>query len=135
MLATMIIATLVSLATIPSTNAFNVINTLTVGGLLWSYMIAIAVVLWRKITAPGTIPIGKFFLGRTLGLCINICAVMFALVAITFSGFPTVAHADLGTMNWSVLAWGASAAGFMLFYYFYARKHYTSPVERTRKET
>ncbi|KAF2155681.1 amino acid transporter [Myriangium duriaei CBS 260.36] len=133
LLATLVCSLVISMATIPSANAFNVINAFSLGGLFWSYLIAISVAFWRKITLSERFPVGKFIMGHKLGLVVNSIAIGFLIIVLIFSQFPLVAYADAQTMNWSCLALAIAGMGFVLYYFLYAKEHYTSPVERTRK--
>ncbi|GAM82818.1 hypothetical protein ANO11243_008040 [Dothideomycetidae sp. 11243] len=132
-LATLILSLVVSLVTLSSNNVFNIINTLTLGGLTCSYLIALIVVLWRKISTPDKFPVGKFIMGRKVALLINMVAVSFLIIVVIFSNFPSEIHPSAYTMNWSTVAWACCALGFVLYYRFRARHTYTSPIERTRK--
>ena len=133
LLATLVCSIAISLTTIYSNNVFTIINTLTLGGLLVSYLIAIGVVFWRKIQLPDKFPVGKFIVGRKLGLVVNFLALAFLTLAIIFSNFPSMFHPTAGNMNWSTVTWTCATLGMGLFYWLHGRKHYMSPVERARK--
>lgn len=111
----------------------EMLNTLCLSGLLLSYLIFIVVVFWRKLHAPERFREGKFLLGRRLGLAINFIAMLFLTIAILFVYFPAETHPTTSNNNWSILAWLCILPVLTIYYFLHGRKHYTSPVERTRK--
>ncbi|KAF4551665.1 Amino acid permease-like protein 10 [Elsinoe fawcettii] len=130
--ATLFYAFITSLVIIASPNAFTIITSLSLNGLILSYLVAIVVLFWRKLK-PEPLPRGKFTLGRKFGLTINFMAICFLSFVFVFSFFPTIPNPDPMTMNWSLLVMGCAVIGCSLYYWLHAREHYTAPVERTRK--
>ncbi|PSK34494.1 GABA-specific permease [Elsinoe australis] len=131
-IATLFYAFLTSLVIIASPNAFTIITSLSLNGLILSYLVAIVVIFWRKLK-PEPMPKGKFSLGRRFGLCINGIAILFLTFVFAFSFWPTIPNPTAETMNWSLLVMGCCVIGCSIYYWLSARHHYTAPVERTRK--
>lgn len=139
-----LIAILLSLITLGSLTAFNIVVSLTVAALYISYFLAIALLLYRRVTGGiqyasdspsmiknttgGRLVWGPWCFGK-LGPFINIFALCYLLLVLVFSFFPAATPVeDLTYMNWSsVLIVGVMA--FSLLYYFaYARRTYEGPI-------
>lgn len=131
-LATLICVFLTSLFILASSTAFSTVTSLSLVGLISSYLIAIAVFLWRKLQ-PEPLPLGKFALGRTVGLVTNVVAIVFLAVVGVVSFFPAAPDPTPPSMNWSIVVMGTFLIVLPVYYRFYARHHYISPLERLKK--
>ena len=124
---TSVAVVLLSLINIGSTLAFNIIVSLSLLGLLSTYMLSIGCVLLKRIKGE-PLPPARWSLGR-LGLPINAFAFLYSAFIIIFSCFPTNLPIDLSTANWAPLVWVAVILISVVFYVVYGKKHYTAPVE------
>lgn len=124
---TSFIVVLLSLIVLGSELAFNIIVSLSLLGLLSTYMISIGCVLWKRITNQ-PLPPARWSLGR-YGLAINAFAFFYSFFIIVFSCFPTNLPIDLSTANWAPLVWVGVGILSVIFYVSYGTKHYTAPVD------
>lgn len=124
---TSVAVVLLSLINIGSTLAFNIIVSLSLLGLLSTYMLSIGCVLLKRINGE-PLPPARWSLGR-FGLPINAFAFLYSAFIIIFSCFPTNLPIDLSTANWAPLVWVAVILISVVFYMVYGKKHYTAPVE------
>lgn len=122
-----------SVIVIGSPNAYSIITALSLNGLCCSYLDAILVILYAKLSgAP--LPVGRFSLGRRLGIFINTVAAMFLIIVFMFTFFPTHPDPQPSSFNWAILVTGSTVVFLTVFYYVYAQHHYTAPIERVRKD-
>ncbi|KAL1957144.1 hypothetical protein VTO42DRAFT_6287 [Malbranchea cinnamomea] len=142
-----VISVALSLILIGSVLAFNIIVSLTVACLYLSYLIAIALILYRRCTGAvsyasdsptmlantvGTRLLwGPWHFRGALGIIINICACLYLTLLLFFSFWPVYVPITPADMNYtSVLMVGVIV--FSIFYYqLFARKHYKGPIIET----
>lgn len=110
-----------------STLAFNIIVSLSLLGLLSTYMISIGCVLLKRIKGE-PLPPARWSLGR-YGIAINGFAFVYSGFIIVFSCFPTYLPVTLGTANWAPLVWVAVMTLSAVVYVVHGKRHYTAPVE------
>ena len=121
-----IVAAIIGLINIGSTVAFNAIVSLSIAGLFTSYLIAIVLMIIKRIKGD-TINFGPWSLGRA-GLPVNILSACFVIISTFFSFFPPATPVTLMTMNWSCLMWGGSTLIGLAYYAVLGRKIYHGPV-------
>src|SRR5271155_1072525 len=109
-----------------STLAFNIIVSLSLLGLLSTYMISIGCVLLKRIKGE-PLPPARWSLGR-FGLAINGFAFFYSAFVIVFSCFPVALPVTTSTANWAPLVWVAVIILAVVAYQFHGKKHYTAPV-------
>lgn len=127
-------AAITSLVIFASPNVFTVINSLALNGLILSYLICIATVVWAKLfRVDEEFPKGKFTLGRRKGLFINCVGLVFMTLVLVFNCFPTSADPGVNDMNWSVVVMGATWLFLSVYYCFWGRHPYKAPVDRAKK--
>ena len=135
-IASFVFTALISLINIGSTIAYNIINSVGIAALMFSYIISIGCILWRKLTNQPLLPT-KFSMGTGFGIAVNIFAMCFLVVAFIFSFFPPypVSSGMLSsvTMNWACLIFGVVIIWSVVYYLLYGRKAYVGPVEYVRK--
>jgi len=74
----------------------------------------------------------KFSLGKW-GLAVNLASLVFLVVVLVFSFFPSILNPPADSMNWAIVVY-VSVLGFAGIYYVVsARHHYDGPIEYTRK--
>ncbi|EME42439.1 hypothetical protein DOTSEDRAFT_175502 [Dothistroma septosporum NZE10] len=124
---TSVAVVLLSLINLGSTLAFNIIVSLSLLGLLSTYMISIGCVLLKRLKGE-PLPPARWSLGR-YGLAINAFAFFYSAFIIIFSCFPTTLPVDLSTANWAPLVWAGVIMISVVFYVVYGKRTYTAPVE------
>ena len=125
--ATSIIVALLCLIQLGSTVAFNIIVSLSVLGLLSTYMISIGCVLLKRLRHE-PLPLARWSLGR-YGLAINAFAFFYSAFIIVWACFPVALPVDAGTANWSPVVWVAVMLFSVAFYWGYGTRYYTAPVD------
>lgn len=123
-LVTFMITAILSLINIGSTVAFNAIGSLSVSALLGTYIISLTCLVMRRFEGP--LPHRRWSLG-SVGLLINVGAILFLLVVWVFVFFPMSPHVTPETMNWNSVMFFGTMAFAMLYYFLHGRKDYTSP--------
>lgn len=111
---------------IGSSTAYAIFLTLTISGLLSSYLICISCILIRRLSGK-PLPPSRFNLGRA-GNVVNTFALCFLVVGLFFQFWPSAPNPNGNEMNWSVLIYGVCILFFSAYYYFRARHRYTGPV-------
>ncbi|KAI4212396.1 MAG: hypothetical protein LQ349_009353, partial [Xanthoria aureola] len=151
-ITTTVLSVLLGFISIGSAIAFNDVVSLTLAALYASYLIACALLLWRRCTGcikplplsggsdteksnlPGSA--GKLFWGPwripgLLGTSINLFACIYLLIIEIFVFWPPTKEVDGATMNYSVLVMGAVAIFSAVYYLFWGRRTYHGPVVDT----
>lgn len=118
---------LLCLIQLGSTVAFNIIVSLSVLGLLSTYMISIGCVLLKRIKGE-PLPPARWGLGR-YGLAINAFAFLYSAFIIVWACFPVSLPVDATSANWSPLVWFAVIVFSVVFYIGFGTRHYTAPVD------
>lgn len=126
---TTVITLLLALINIGSTAAFNAVASLLVAGFLASYMIPIGLLLWKRVRGD-KIRYGPWRLGKA-GVLANGFSMVWCVIAMFFSFWPTEVPVTAQTMNWSCLLYGATMIFSVLFYVFYGRFRYNGPIVET----
>ncbi|PTU23253.1 hypothetical protein P175DRAFT_0433350 [Aspergillus ochraceoroseus IBT 24754] len=141
---TMAICCLLGLINIGSSVALNDVVSMTVSGLYTSYLIVVALLFYRRTTGqisripqgdsmvanvPGAELVwGPFHVPGIWGAMVNACALIYILIIIFFSFWPTQLPVTAENMNYSVVGtWGTIFLA-VLYYAVRARKVYTGPV-------
>ncbi|KAF5845365.1 hypothetical protein GGP41_002973 [Bipolaris sorokiniana] len=144
-------AALLALINIGSSIAFNGTISLVLEGFYLSYLLAVALLLWRRLRGdlddgPGAamqadaetqtqtevqekrLSWGPWRLRGALGVANNAIAIVYLCLIIFFSFWPTQVNPDLQSMNWAGVVTGGVAAFSVLYYVLLAKKSYTGPV-------
>ncbi|KAK4544789.1 hypothetical protein LTR36_004038 [Oleoguttula mirabilis] len=129
---TLAITVVLSLFIIGSPVAFSILTSLSLTGLVSSYLLAIGCVLAKRIRGE-RFPPGRFGLG-TFGFVCNGIAVGFLLLVWVFMFFPTAPNPGAAGMNWSVVIYGAVVMLFTAYFFLGARHQYAGPVAYVRKD-
>ncbi|KAE8353471.1 amino acid/polyamine transporter I [Aspergillus coremiiformis] len=143
-LLTMTIACLLGLVNIGSKVALNGIVSMTVSGMYLSYLIVATLLLYRRYTGeiaryndsedmlvnvPGAkLMWGPFHVPGIFGTLINGYAVIYMIIVVFFSFWPTTMSVDKTTMNFSVVGTGGTVILALVYYMLRARHVYTGPV-------
>lgn len=86
----------------PKSPAFAILTSLSLTGLISSYLLAVICVFWKRLRGEH-FPPGRFNLGR-FGLFCNTVAMAFLAIASTFMFFPTAPDPGAKGMNWSIVS-------------------------------
>ena len=96
-LLTAAITILLSLIGVGSSTAFNAILSVSAVGQMGTYSISISCVLYRRITAPETLPKAQWGLGR-LGVPVNGIGALYAWFSFFFAFWPGSTPVDASSM-------------------------------------
>ena len=147
---TVLTASLLALILLGSSTAFNDVVSLSVAALFSSYIIAAALLLWRRCrgdikeenddlggseSQDGVISFklnwGPWRIRGWPGTANNALACAYLVVIFFFSFWPPENPPSAKSMNYSVLMLGATAIFSVLYYVLYARKTYKGPLVET----
>lgn len=120
------ITALIGLINIGSSAAFNAIVSITIAGLFISYLIAILLMIRKRILHEH-VRMGPWTLGRW-GLPLNIIAACFLIISTVFSFFPPAVPVTLVTMNWSCVVFGGVVIIGLVYYGVSGRHRYNGPI-------
>ncbi|KAF2832742.1 amino acid transporter-like protein [Ophiobolus disseminans] len=119
-----------SLINIGSATVFNAVVSLTVAGLLGSYLIPFSLFFYKRIKYPAQLTPGPWSLGR-YGVWVNGFAIAWCVVVMFFSFWPASVPVEPVNMNWSVVLWSAVILFALGFWGLHGRKVYKGPVFET----
>ncbi|KAL5117133.1 hypothetical protein ACEQ8H_004958 [Pleosporales sp. CAS-2024a] len=140
---------LLALINIVNTTAFNGTISMVLQGFYLSYLLAIGLLLWRRLRGdldnpdssltifqPGqvdeaydqSLTWGPWRLKGALGVANNVVAICYLLLIIFFSCWPASDHASLAQMNYAVIVTGTVLLFSMAYYMTFAKKIYTGPI-------
>lgn len=136
--ASTVIPVLLALLNLGSTQAFNAVVSLTLAGLFISYLISIALMVNRRMrpdVEAKQLRWGPWRMGKWFGLVVNIIAMIYIIVAVLFSFFPSTPHGITAeSMNWSPVVFVAVIAFGIVYYFVRGSKFYQGPVIETNDE-
>lgn len=89
---------LLSLIIIGSSTAFNVILSFGNAGIMTSYIMIISCIIYRRFDG-NAFPTTKYSLGKW-GLPLNIAALTYLVVTLSFCFFPAAPNPTPASMNW-----------------------------------
>ena len=132
-LVTVFLQVLLGLIYLGSSTAFNAVLSMAVLGMYASYFspIIFMLIYGRRSTGPvvremGT---GTFNLGSRWGPVVNVISLLWLLVAMVFSTFPTVEPVTPDNMNYCiVVTMGWMFIGAVYYYLLGGKKRFTGPV-------
>lgn len=143
----MTVSCLLGLINIGSSVALNDILSMAVSGLYLSYLMVASLLLYRRCTGaismyhdgedilvnvPGAkLMWGPFRVPGFLGILINGYAVIYMIIVVFFSFWPTQMSIDRTTMNFSVVGTVGTIILAIIYYVLRARKVYQGPVMET----
>ena len=126
MLVTYAFCILISLISLGSSIAFNAITSLQLLALIFTYLLTIGCLVWRRLFgAP--LPHGSWSLGR-FGIVVNVFAIAYSLYLVIFVAFPTEVPVTLSSFNWAPVMFGGVIVLALAYYVIHARKVYDGPV-------
>ena len=135
---------LLGLVNIGSTTALSDILSLAVSGLYSSYLLTGSLLLYRRvmghiadyeenddmtINVPGAKLVwGPFHIPGIWGILLNVYAVIYMIIVVFFSFWPTQMHPTASTMNYAVVGTVGVIILAVLYYLLRARHIYKGPV-------
>ncbi|KUL84393.1 hypothetical protein ZTR_08828 [Talaromyces verruculosus] len=140
------ISTLLGLINIGSTLAMYDVVSLAVSGIYLSYLVVATLLLIRRVqgyiypqssdssedelvNVPGAKLVwGPFHCPGVLGIVVNALAVVYIIIVVFFSFWPSRMNPTVEEMNWAVLGVGATMFLTGIYFVFRARHVYTGPV-------
>jgi choline transport protein len=144
-----VFAALLALINIGNSAAFNGTISLVLEGFYLSYLLAIGLLLWRRLRGDldnpdssltifndahvdeaydRSLTWGPWRLKGAWGVANNVVAICYLTLIIFFSFWPSQVSADLLHMNWAGVVTGSVAAFSVVYYLLFANKSYTGPV-------
>ncbi|KAJ1707400.1 GABA permease [Aspergillus flavus] len=128
-----VISGLLALINIGSDTAFHAIISLNVAALMWTYVVSIGCLLYRRLSCPETLPPQRWSMGK-YGIWVNAAALVYVAFAFFFSFWPTSTPVTLTTFNWSVVIFSAVFIISVAMYIFKGQKEYAGPVISVRRD-
>ena len=144
-----VFAALLALINIGNNAAFNGTISLVLEGFYLSYLLALGLLLWRRIRGDldnpdssltifnsghvdeaydRSLTWGPWHLDGALGVANNVVAICYLLLIIFFSFWPNQVNPDLMHMNWAGVVTGSVALFSVAYYLVFAKKSYTGPI-------
>lgn len=117
---------IISLVSLGSNLAFNIIASLSLLALMSTYMLSIGCVLLRRVRGDD-LPPARWSLGR-FGLPINAVAVAYSALVVVMSCFPGAPSPAPVDANWAPVIWVAVIILSLIAYVLHGRKNFTPPV-------
>ncbi|KAK7985219.1 hypothetical protein PG996_005540 [Apiospora saccharicola] len=145
-----VIAAILALINIGDATAFNGVISVSIAGLLGSYLMASSLLLYRRLS-PGHIRLasqadaedgdrdvhntigkrltwGPWRIPGALGVANNILTCVYIVFVLFFSFWPTYREVTPENMNWAVLVTVVVLLFSTLYYFIWARKSYKGPI-------
>ena len=122
------ISLLLALIDIGSTTAFNALISLVVAASYSSFVITASVWLHKRLTTPESKLMWGPFRLHKFGIPIILASLIYSVIIIFFSFWPSSASVDAQTMNWSSTVFGGTMIFSMIFWGLYGRKVYKGPI-------
>lgn len=144
-----ICSALLALINIANNTAFNGTISLVLEGFYLSYLIAIGLLLWRRLRGDldnpdssmtifqsgqvdeaydRSLTWGPWNLKGPLGVANNVVAICYLTLIIFFSFWPSSMNPTANNMNYAVVVTGAVALFSMAYYLMFAKKQYNGPI-------
>jgi|SRR6186713_3503106 len=134
-----ICSALTGLINIGNSTAFAAIVSMLLEGFYSSYLLACALLLYRRfrgeIGEPNTNPTfeqpyqwGPWRLKGYLGIANNIFACAYLILIVFFCYWPSTLPVDATNMNYSSLVLGSLAIFSVVYYFVWAKKTYNGPI-------
>ncbi|KAJ5113581.1 amino acid/polyamine transporter I [Penicillium angulare] len=144
---TMTISFLLALINIGSAVALNDVVSMAVSALYLSYLLVGSLLLYRRckgeislfsenddmaVNIPGAKLVwGPFRVPGIWGILVNLYAVIYSIIVIFFSFWPSTMHPEVSEMNYSVVGTVGTIVLAMIYYFIRARHIYQGPVLET----
>jgi hypothetical protein len=144
-----VFAALLALINIGNSAAFNGTISLVLEGFYLSYLLALGLLLWRRIRGDldnpdssmtifndaqvseahdRSLTWGPWRLKGAWGVANNVVAICYLTLIIFFSFWPYNVSPNIDQMNWAGVVTGSVALFSVLYYFLFAKKSYTGPI-------
>lgn len=136
---------MLALINIGSSVALDDVLSMAVSGSYLSYLMVSILLFYRRIrgdifqfqdsendvfNVPGAKLVwGPFHCPGTWGILVNAFAIIYNIIVIFFSFWPSTVNPSVEEMNWSVLGIGGSSILAILYYFLRARHVYSGPIK------
>ena len=115
-----------------SAAAFTALTSLQIIALIFTYLISLTSILWRRIFRPGSLPSSPWTLGR-LALPINVVGWFYCIYQLAFLAWPQFVNPlTLAYMNWSSVMFVGIMALSAVYYFIWGKRLYKGPVVLVR---
>ncbi|KAF4962587.1 hypothetical protein FSARC_9365 [Fusarium sarcochroum] len=118
---------LLGLIYIGNTTAFNAILSMAIIGMYASYAFPIIAMLFARRRLLSANGFGPFKLGRIAGPILNVISLIWIIVVVVFSTFPTTMPVTPQSMNYSIVVMAGWLLAGVLYYIFRGRYKYEVP--------
>jgi amino acid transporter len=108
--------------------AFNAVLSMAIVGLYLSYLLPIVYMLLHGRRNLKPHQYGGFRLGPVLGTVLNILSIIWMIVVMIFSLFPTSLPVTAKNMNYSIVVFGGWMVFGLVYYVFRARRKFRVPM-------
>ncbi|KAK4496526.1 hypothetical protein PRZ48_012506 [Zasmidium cellare] len=125
-LVTVTISCLLFLINIGSDVALNAIDSLGIVSLLFSYLVTIGCMVWRRLWGP-PLPPAPWSLGKW-GLAVNVFSLCFLVVPSFFAFWPVDVNPTAEEFNWSPVMFVGILSITAVYYFVKGRHEYEGPV-------
>ena len=142
---TMLLSCLLGLINLGSSVAFTDVMSLIVAGLYTSYLVGNSLLLWHRVRGTigpyddshsnltnvaqaSKLTWGPWRVPEPFGTIINAFGILYLVVVLFFSYWPTATNPGAEGMNYSVLMIGAATIWAVVYYFVWASKVYVGPV-------
>ncbi|KAI0505445.1 putative GABA permease [Xylaria bambusicola] len=137
------LAAILLLINIGNATAFNGVISISIAGVMGSYLIAACVLLYRRLTGaiqePKTddgkinrmdsnLVWGPWRVKSIPGIIINLLTIAFLVFCLFFSFWPTSSMITPQNFNWAVLVTSVVLSFSVVYYFVWARKIYAGPI-------
>ena len=128
------ITALLALLVLQSPDTLNAVVSLVVAGFYSTFTISGSVMLYTRLTTPKEkIRWGKFRLYWT-GVPITTLALIYSVIGMFFSFWPSSAEVSLANMNWNCVVFGVTLLFSTVFWFLHGRKTYNGPIVEVELE-
>ncbi|CAG8981811.1 hypothetical protein HYALB_00004754 [Hymenoscyphus albidus] len=126
--ATLFINFILGLISVGTYTAFQAFYSVVVAAYYSSFLLAAGVMLNKRLTTPASeMSWGSFKLGK-LGVPITIAAMIYTIIALFFSFWPTSPTVSPATMNYNALIFGVALLFCVVYWFIAGRKVYIGPI-------
>lgn len=124
------ITILLCLINLGSSDAFGAILSLAAVAQMGTYSISTTCVLWRRITAPQTLPYARWTLSHW-AIPVNVIGAGYSWFVFFWGFWPASQPVMVDNMNYAPVMFGGVLVLSLLWYFLGARRVYTGPVTKT----
>jgi amino acid transporter len=113
---------------IGNTTAFNAVLSMAIVGMYLSYLLPIVYFLIHGRPKMSRADFGPFYLGKALGIAVNLISIVWLIVTIIFSTFPIFMPVTAANMNYSSVVMAGWLVCGAAYYFLGGWKKFNVPV-------